>query len=40
MELCKISIGKKEKEEKFSIKKNQMIAPLSIPEEVHHYRKV
>jgi hypothetical protein len=31
---------KKEKEEKFSILKKSMITPISVPEEVHHYKKV
>jgi hypothetical protein len=33
-------LEKKEKEEKFSIQKKSMIAPISMPEEVHHYKKV
>jgi hypothetical protein len=40
MELCKISIEKRQKEEKFSIQKKSMIAPISVPEEVHQHKKV
>jgi hypothetical protein len=41
MELCKISIEKKERKKKNSaFKKNQIIAPISVPEEVHHYKEV
>jgi hypothetical protein len=38
MELCKISIKKIKK--KNSALKKSMIAPISVPEEVHHYKKV
>jgi hypothetical protein len=31
---------KKEKEEKFNIQKKSMIALISVPEEVDHYKKV
>jgi hypothetical protein len=41
MEQCKISIGKKGRKKKNSaFKKKSMIAPISVPEEVHHYKKV
>jgi hypothetical protein len=39
MELCKISI-KKERKKKNSALKKSMTTPISVPEEVHHYKKV
>jgi hypothetical protein len=40
MELCKNKYREKKREEKFTIQKKSMIAPISVPKEVHHYKKV